>query len=198
VTAENSSIQAAQFELRIAGANGQHDVLIRSPEDRRGAASLAGQLAAATVGALSAVEAAGPMLPHYRVGLRHVSLSYAAAPWTVANEVRFTYYPGRPGHEFLLVAFARADVQEERWIAPDSAVTAMLTRHAQGLSPIVGPVAGPAAGRAAGLGTAASGWPTIAGIGLIAALVLLLFEDRRRRTLGNGSTGKRGHETGAP
>ena len=189
--AQDSSARSAPLEIRISGANGVHDFLVRSPDDRRGAAALITQLAAATAGSSRATEAAGPILPRYRIGISRPTLNSMTAPWPAAAETRFTYYPGRPGREFLLVAFSRADVLEERWIAPAPEVTAMLARHVDGLSPIGGP--------ASDSTEALPGWSVTAGIGLVGAIALLLLEDRRRRwVLGNGSAGKRGHETGAP
>jgi hypothetical protein len=188
--AQDSSARSAPLEIRISGANGVHDFLVRSPDDRRGAAALLTQLTA-TVGASLASEASGPILPRYHIGIGRLNFNSMIVPWQAASETRFTYYPGRPGHDFLLVAFARADVQEERWIPPAPEVTAMLARHVDGLSPIGGP--------ASDYSSTVPGWTATAGIGLLGALAVLLLESRRRRWgLGNGSAGKRGHETGAP
>ena len=162
------------LEIRIFGANGDvRDFLARSAEDRRGATALVNQIAGAIQGPAQPIEEAAVMLPHYRIGVSHLGLTYLTNPWARVSETSFIYFPGGQAASFLVVEFTQGRAAlEQRWILPAPEVAALLQRHLQGLRPIgLEPPA---------LGTAGTPWNMALGAVLLAAISLRLAEDRRR------------------
>ncbi len=166
------------LEIRIVGANGDlRDFVALSSEDRRGANLFVEQVTNAMRGAGRPVERAAAGLPHYQIGVSHLGTTYVTTPWARMSETSFSYYPGGEGTTFLIVQFSRGNAAaEERWLIPLPAVAAMIDRHARGLAPIGTEPA------TAGGGTAL--WGIAVGGALLAALALMLIEDRRRWRLG--------------
>jgi hypothetical protein len=181
------------LEIRIFGANGDvRDFLPRSADDRRGAIALVNQIAGAIQGQALPIEEAAVMLPHYRIGLSHLGLTYVTSPWARVSETSLIYFPGGQAASFLVVEFGhgRAAV-DQRWILPDPEVAALLQRHLQGLVPIGQP-------QAAARGTATGSWSTGLGVLLLAGISLRLFEERRRWGLRRKEGAPERGRTGAP
>jgi len=182
------------LEIRIFGANGDvRDFLPQSGEDRRGAIVLVNQLAGAIQGQALPIEEAAVMLPHYRIELSHLGLTYVTTPWVRTSETSFIYFPGGHAASFLVVEFSQGRASlDQRWILPDPDVAALLQRHLQGLVPI-------GLRQPAARGTATGSWSMGLGVLLLAGISLRLFEDRRRWGLREGKEGapERGR-TGAP
>jgi hypothetical protein len=186
------------LEVRIFGANGDlRDFVARSADDRRGATALVDQIAGAIQGPAQPIEEAAIMLPHYRIGVSHLALTYVTTPWARISETSFIYFPSEQGVSFLVVAFARGDASvEQRWIAPSPQVAALLERHLQSLPPI--------GMESAARGTAAEPWNIALGAMLLASLSLILLPDPRRwrliekrRSAGKGDINRRS-EISAP
>src|SRR5712691_3846585 len=165
------------LEIRIFGANGGvRDFLARSAEDRRGAIALVDQIAGAIQGPAQPIEEAAVMLPHYRIGVSHLGLTYVTTPWARLSETSFIYFPGGQAASFMVVEFSQGQAAlEQRWILPAPEVAALLERHLPGLRPIgLGP---------ATRGTATAPWNMALGAVLLAEISLRLFVDRRRSVL---------------
>jgi hypothetical protein len=165
------------LEIRIFGANGDvRDFLARSAEDRRGAIALVDQIAGAIQGPAQPIEEAAVMLPHYRIGVSHLGLTYVTTPWARLSETSFIYFPGGQAASFMVVEFSQGQAAlEQRWILPAPEVAALLERHLQGLRPIgLGPAA---------RGAATAPWNMALGAVLLAGISLRLFVDRRRSVL---------------
>jgi hypothetical protein len=182
------------LEIRIFGANGDvRDFLPRSVEDRRGAVALVNQIAGAIQGRALPIDEAAVILPHYRIGVSHLGLTYVTSPWARTSETSLIYFPGGDAASFLVVEFGQGPAAlEQRWIPPDPEVAALLERHLKGLVPIG--LSAPAA-----RDTASGSWSTGIGALLLAGIMLRLFEDRRpwsRREKKEGAP-ERGR-TGAP
>lgn len=173
--AKDSAPFYGPLEVRIVGANGQIQTFIaRSQEDAQGADELVKQISGGMHEPAGPIEEAAMTLPHYRVGITHLAVSYPTMPWARMPETEFIYYPGGDGSSFLMVEFSPENaVLQERWIEPAPAVKAMLQRHLNGLPPIgsglpsVEPASSPP-------------WGVALGVVLLAALSMLFFEDRRR------------------
>jgi hypothetical protein len=182
------------LEIRIFGANGEvRDFLPRSADDRRGAIALVNQIADAIQGQAQPIEEAAVMLPHYRIGVSHLGLTYVTTPWARMSETSLIYFPGGHAPSFLVVEFGQGRAAlDQRWILPDPEVAALLQRHLRGLLPI-GLI------QPAVRGTAAGSWSIALGVLLLAGISLRLFEDRRRWGLRERKEGapERGR-TGAP
>jgi hypothetical protein len=182
------------LEIRIFGANGAvRDFLPRSAEDRRGAATLVSQIAGAIQGQAQPIEEAAVMLPHYRIGVSHLGLTYVTSPWARTSETSLIYFPGGHAPSFLAVEFGQGRAAlDQRWILPDPEVAALLERHLQGLVPIG--LSGPAA-----RDTARGPWSMGIGVLLLAGIMLRLLQDRRRwsRRANMEGAPERGR-TGAP
>ncbi|HVS06171.1 MAG TPA: hypothetical protein VHK65_08385 [Candidatus Dormibacteraeota bacterium] len=165
------------LEIRIFGANGEvRDFLPRSAEDRRGAIALVSQIRGAIQGQAQPIEEAAVMLPHYRIGVSHLGLTYVTSPWSRTSETSLIYFPGGHAPSFLVVEFGHGGASlDQQWILPDPEVAALLQRHLRGLVPIG--LSGPAA-----RDTARGSWSTGIGVLLLAGIMLRLFEDRRRWT----------------
>jgi hypothetical protein len=178
--------------VRIFGANGDlRDFIARSAEDRRAAAALVDQIAGTIEGPAKPIEEAAIMLPHYRIGVSHLALSYVTTPWARMSETSLIYFPSERGTSFLVIAFARGDaVLEQRWIATSPDVAALLQRHLQGLPPI-GMEPPPR-------GTASEPWNLALGATLLAGLSLILLPDHRRWRREWRERRKKGIQTGAP
>jgi hypothetical protein len=164
------------LEIRIAGANGElRDFVALSTDDRRGASALVEQLVGAMQGPAQPIEGP-PALPHYRIGVSHLGLTYVTTPWARMSETSFIYYPGADASSFLLVEFRQGDAAlQERWIQPSSDVAALLQRHLQGMSPIETEATASTA--------TTDSWSIAIGAVVLAVLSVLLLEDRRRRPL---------------
>src|SRR5438132_5912469 len=189
--ASNSYPSSGPLEIRIFGANGDvRDFLARSAEDRRGALALVNQIAGAIQGQAQPIEEAAVMLPHYRIGVSHLGLTYLTTPWARGSETSLIYLPGGQGASFLVVEFGQGRAAlDQRWILPDPEVTALLQRHVQGLVPI--------GLQPASRITATAPW-TVLGVLLLAGISLRLFDDRRRWGVrGRKGAPERGR-TGAP
>jgi hypothetical protein len=173
--ATDTYLSAGPLEIRIFGANGEvRDFLPRSGEDRRGAIALVNQIAGAIQGQAQPIEEAAVMLPHYRIGVSHLGLTYVTTPWSRISETSLIYFPGGHAASFLVVEFGQGRAAlDQRWILPDPEVAALLQRHLLGLLPIG--LLQPAA-----RGTARGSWSTALGVLLLAGISLRLFEDRRR------------------
>lgn len=171
------------LEVQILGAGGDiRQFTAMSSDDRIAATMLVAQLDHAIQGEGRAVGAPSTDLPHYRIGVSHLGLSYPTMPWSLVRDPSFAYYPGGDGPSYLYVEFGgRGTGLERRTIRPSPEVASMLERHLAGLSPISG--SEPAAG--AGDGS----WGLIVGALLLAIVVAMLAEDRRRWRL---------HKEGAP
>ena len=162
------------LEIRIFGANGDlRDFIALSAKDRRGATALVNEIAGAMQGPAQPMDAAAPALPHYRIGVSHLGLTYVTSPWARTSETSFIYYPGDAGSGYLIVEFSQGDAAlQERWMQLSPEVAALLQGHLQGLSPIgIEPAASSAA---------TEPWGIAIGAILLAALSLMLVEDRRR------------------
>lgn len=169
------------------------DFLPRSAEDRRGAIALVNQIAGAIQGRALPIDEAAVILPHYRIGVSHLGLTYVTSPWARTSETSLIYFPGGHAASFLVIEFGQGPAAlEQRWILPDPEVAALLQRHLLGLLPI-GTVQ-----HAAG-DTASGSWSTGIGVLLLAGIMLRLFEDRRRWSRRERKEGapERGR-TGAP
>jgi len=189
--ASNSYPSSGPLEIRIFGANGDvRDFLARSAEDRRGAIALVNQIAGAIQGQAQPIEEAAVMLPHYRIGVSHLGLTYLTTPWARGSETSLIYFPGGQGASFLVVEFGQGRAAlDQRWILPDPEVAALLQRHVQGLVPI--------GLQPASRITATAPW-TVLGVLLLAGISLRLFDDRRRWGVrGRKGAPERGR-TGAP
>lgn len=177
------------LDIRIIGANGDmRDFIALSDVDRKSALTLVAQLSGAMQQPAEPIEEAAQTLPHYRIVVNHLGKTYPTMPWAARSpDMSVVYYPGGQGVSFLMIAESQADPDAAgRWVEPAGDVTAMLERHLHGLAPI-GTDAARARVSTAPLGLAL-------GAVLIAAVSLLLFEDRRRwRLLTNkGSAGSKG------
>ena len=163
------------LEVRIVGANGEMRAFIAlSREDTQGASALVKQVTSAMQGPAGPIEEAAPTLPHYRIGISHMAVSYPTRPWARMPETDFIYYPGDDGVSFLMVAYGRNDATlQQRWIAPAPTVSAMIQRHLKGLAPIGSGVPSVA-------GATTPPWELIIGAALLAGLSVLFVEDRRR------------------
>ena len=181
------------LEIRIFGANGEvRDFLPRSAEDRRGAAALVSQIAGAIQGQAQPIDEAAVMLPHYRIGVSHLGLTYVTSPWSRTSETSLIYFPGGHAASFLVVEFGQGRAAlDQRWILPDPEVAALLERHLQGLVPIG--LSGPGARV-----TARGSWSMGIGLLLLAGIMLRLFEDRRRWSLQEKKGAPERGRTGAP
>jgi hypothetical protein len=181
------------LEIRIFGANGEvRDFLPRSADDRRGAIALVNQIAGAIQGQAQPIEEAAVMLPHYRIGVSHLGLTYVTTPWARMSETSLIYFPGGNAPSFLAVEFGQGRAAlDQRWILPDPEVAALLQRHLLGLLPIG--LMQPAA-RA----TARGSWSLALGVLLLAGISLRLFEDRRRWGLRERKGAPERGRTGAP
>jgi hypothetical protein len=198
--ATDTYLSAGPLEIRIFGANGEvRDFLPRSGEDRRGAIALVNQIAGAIQGQAQPIEEAAVMLPHYRIGVSHLGLTYVTTPWSRISETSLIYFPGGHAASFLVVEFGQGRAAlDQRWILPDPEVAALLQRHLLGLLPIG--LLQPAA-----RGTARGSWSTALGVLLLAGISMRLFEDRRRwglrerrrRSAGKG-TDRRSRRSSAP
>ena len=193
-TASDTYPSSGPMEIRIFGANGEvRDFLPRSAEDRRGATTLVSQIAGAIQGQAQPIDEAAVMLPHYRIGVSHLGLTYVTSPWSRTSETSLIYFPGGQAASFLVVEFGHGRAAlDQRWILPDPEVAALLERHLQGLAPIG--LSGPAA-----RDSARGSWSTGIGVLLLAGIMLRLFEDRRRWSRREKKEGapERGR-TGAP
>jgi len=180
------------LEIRIFGANGDvRDFLPRSAEDRRGAIALVNQIADSIQGQAQPIDEAAVMVPHYRIGVSHLGLTYLTTPWARGSETSLIYFPGGQAPSFLVVEFGQGRASlDQRWILPDREVSALLERHLQGLVPIGLP-------RAAGV-TATAPWSLALGVLLLAGISLRLFEDRRRWSLREKKGAPERGRTGAP
>ncbi len=131
------------------------------------------------------------MLPHYRIGVSHLALTYVTTPWARMSETSFIYFPGGRDTSFLVVAFARGDAGlEQRWIAPSHEVAALLQRHFDGLPPI--------GMERAARGTATEPWNLALGAILLSSLCVILLPVHRkwrliekRRSAGKGDVNRR-------
>ena len=167
------------LEIRIVGAHGEARAFIAlAPEDTHGASELVKQITGAMQGPAQPIEEAAATLPHYRIGISHMAVSYPTMPWAQRSETTFIYYPGGDGASFLMVEFSQSDTAlQERWVEPAPAVTAMIQRHLKGLAPI-----GSGAPEVEGASTPP--WRLIVGAVLMTGLSILFIEDRRRWRLG--------------
>ena len=163
------------LEVRIVGANGEmRDFIALSREDTQGASVLVKQITSALPGPPQPIEEVAATLPHYRIGISHMAMSYPTMPSARKSATTFIYYPGGDGASFLMVEFGQADaVLQDRWVAPAPAVSAMIRRHLKGLAPI-------GTGAAEAESPSPPPWGLIAGAVLLAGLSLLFLEDRRR------------------
>ncbi len=163
------------LEVRIVGANGEMRAFIAlSREDRQGASALVRQITSAMQGPAGPIEEAGPTLPRYRIGIRHLAVSYPTMPWARMPQTEFIYYPGGGGVSFLMVEFSREDATlQQRWIAPAPTVSAMIQRHLKGLAPI-------GSGVPSAEGASTPPWELVIGAIVLAAVSVLFLEDRRR------------------
>ncbi len=164
------------LEIRILGANGElRDFVALSTADRRGASALVAQITGAMRGPAQPIEGP-PALPHYRIGVSHLGLTYVTMPWARLSETSFVYYPGDAASSFLMVEFKQDDAAlQERWLEPSPEVAALLERHAQGLTPI--------GMEAAARSATTDSWGIAIGAVLLAIFIMMLFEDRRRSRL---------------
>jgi len=180
------------LEIRIFGADGDvRDFLPRSDEDRRGAIALVNQIAGAIQGQAQPIEEAAVMLPHYRIGVSHLGLTYLTTPWARGSETSLIYFPGGRAASFLVVEFGRGRASlDQRWILPDPEVAAMLQRHLRGLLPIGLQPAVRLSARAP--------WSAALGVLLLAGISVRLFEDRRRWGLRERKGAPERGRTGAP
>src|ERR1700732_1674910 len=181
------------LEIRIFGANGEvPDFLPRSADDRRGPIALVNQIAGAIQGQAQPIEEAAVMLPHYRIGVSHLGLTYGTTPWARMSETSLIYFPGGNAPSFLVVEFGQGRAAlDQRWILPDPDVAALLQRHLLRLLPIrvVQPAARATARVPSSLGL---------GVRLLAGISLRLFEDRRRCGLRERKGAPERGRTGAP
>lgn len=161
------------LEIRIVGAHGElRDFVALSTADRRGAAALVRQLAGAMQGPALPIDGP-PALPHYRIGVSHLGLTYVTTPWARLSDTSFIYFPGDPSSSFLLVEFRQGDAAlQQRWIEPSPEVAALFARHLQGMSPI--------GTEASATTTAADPWGIAIGALVVAVLGMMLVEDRGR------------------
>lgn len=169
--------------IQIVGADGDiRQFLALSSEDRSGAATLVHELSNAFQGNGHPVDANLPASPHYRIGVSHLGLNAPTMPWSRASRTMFVYYPGGDGRSVLVAEFSQSDdsVQARSVeISPD--VAALIQRHLSGLAPLTGgePARTPEE----------IPWSILAGGVLLAIVVAMLAEDRRRWRL---------HKEGAP
>jgi hypothetical protein len=180
------------LEIRIFGANGDvRDFLPRSAEDRRGANALVKQIAGAIQGQAQPIEEAAVMVPHYRIGVSHLGLTYLTTAWARGSETSLIYFPGGQAASFLVIEFGQGRASlDQRWILPDPEVAALLQRHLLGLVPIGLQPGAPV--------TATAPWSLALGVLLLAGISLRLFEDRRRWSLREKKGAPERGRTGAP
>ena len=169
--------------IQIVGADGDiRQFLALSAEDRSGAATLVRQLTNAFQGEGNPVDTNLPALPHYRIGVSHLGLNAPTMPWSRASQTTFFYYPGGDGPSVLVAEFSQDnDALQARSIQTPPDVAALIQRHLVGLAPLAG-------GEPAKLPEEIP-WSILAGAALLAIIIAILAEDRRRWRL---------HKEGAP
>jgi hypothetical protein len=118
-----------------------------------------------------------PGMPHYRIGVSHLGLTYVTMPWARFSDTSVIYYPGEASRTFLLAEFRQGDAPlQQRLIQPSPEVASLLARHLQGIAPL---------GTEAPANSAPTDpWEFAIGAMVLAVLSLLLVEDRRRWRLG--------------
>jgi hypothetical protein len=166
------------LEIRIVGANNALRAFVAlSTADRRGASALVEELAGAMQGSALPIDGP-PAMPHYRIGVSHLGLTYVTMPWARFSDTSFIYYAGA-SRTFLLVQFRQGDAPlQQRWTQPSPEVSSLLARHLQGIAPI-----GIEASASANTATT-DPWEFAIGAMVLAVLSLMLVEDRRRWRLG--------------
>ena len=131
------------------------------------------------------------MLPHYRIGVSHLGLTYLTTPWARGSETSLIYFPGGRAASFLVVEFGQGRASlDQRWILPDPEVAALLQRHLLGLVPI--------GLRPAARATPSAPWSLPIGVLLLAGIGLWILEDRRRWSLREKKGAPERGRTGAP
>jgi hypothetical protein len=116
-------------------------------------------------------------MPYYRIGVSHLGLTFVTMPWARLSDTSFIYSQGDASSTFLMVEFRQGDAAlQQRWIEPSPEVASLLARHVQGLSAI--------GTETFAASTTTDPWGIAIGAMVLAAVSLMLVEDRRRWRLG--------------
>ena len=167
--ARDNYVLTGQIEIRIVGANGQaRDFLAISPTDRQGASTLIDWLASAPSSERTGTDLLAG-LPHYRLGIGRLGYGGGTTVWPRLPETTLAYYVGDSHHAFAVLDGAQFRADSAVELPAD--VTAMIDGHLDGLPPLNAEI---------GSGVSTAPWGMVLGAFLLALLVVVVWEDRRR------------------